>query len=60
MRFLAIVVLSAALLPAQSLDMSTLTLFNQPKDVWPTYNGDYSGRRYSALDQISAANIDQL
>ena len=35
------------LLPAQGLDPKTLTLFNRPKDVWPTYNGDYSGRRFS-------------
>jgi alcohol dehydrogenase (cytochrome c) len=27
---------------------------------WPTYNGDYSGRRYSNLAQIKASNIDAL
>jgi alcohol dehydrogenase (cytochrome c) len=29
-------------------------------DSWPTYSGDYSGRRYSALTQINAANVKNL
>ena len=31
-----------------------------PGQDWPTYNGDYSGRRYTALDQITPANVRQL
>ena len=27
---------------------------------WTSYNGDYSGRRYSSLHEINAANIAQL
>jgi len=27
---------------------------------WPTYNGDYSGRRYSRLSQINASNVKNL
>ena len=27
---------------------------------WPTYNGDYSGRRYSPLTKLNASNIDSL
>ncbi len=27
---------------------------------WPSYNGDYTGRRYSLLNQINAANVEQL
>ncbi len=27
---------------------------------WPTYNGDYSGRRFSSLDQINASNVAAL
>jgi alcohol dehydrogenase (cytochrome c) len=27
---------------------------------WLSYNGDYSGRRYSNLDQITASNVAQL
>ncbi len=30
------------------------------KDSWPTYSGDYSGKRYSALDQINQSNVKQL
>ena len=31
-----------------------------PKDAWPTYNGDYSGRRYSTLSKINQSNINSL
>jgi len=44
----------------QGLDPRTLTLFKQPADCWPTYNGDYSGRRFSELKQINQDNVDQL
>lgn len=27
---------------------------------WPSYNGDYTGRRYSALQEINASNVAQL
>jgi alcohol dehydrogenase (cytochrome c) len=27
---------------------------------WPTYNGDYTGRRYSSLNQITPRNVSQL
>src|SRR5215475_8712202 len=30
------------------------------RDAWPTYNGDYTGRRYSALDQINKSNVKNL
>jgi alcohol dehydrogenase (cytochrome c) len=29
-------------------------------DSWPTYSGDYSGRRYSALKQINHSNVKNL
>ena len=29
-------------------------------DSWPTYNGDYSGRRFSTLDKINTSNVDAL
>ncbi len=31
-----------------------------PREDWPSYNGDYSGRRYSALDQINPENVRRL
>jgi alcohol dehydrogenase (cytochrome c) len=36
------------------------TLLKPGTDVWPSYNGDYSGRRFSTLDKINASNIDAL
>ncbi len=27
---------------------------------WPTYNGDFSGRRFSTLDQVNASNVASL
>src|SRR5262245_7112935 len=56
--FLAGILVSAAafgqgsLTPAKLLQPST--------DSWPTYNGDYSGRRYSTLSKINARNISSL
>jgi alcohol dehydrogenase (cytochrome c) len=36
------------------------TLVAPPTTSWPTYNGDYSGRRFSPLTQISADNVKSL
>jgi alcohol dehydrogenase (cytochrome c) len=55
--FLAFLV-RAPLLAAQGLDPAAL--LKPATDTWPTYNGDYSGRRFSPLDQINATNIDTL
>jgi alcohol dehydrogenase (cytochrome c) len=43
---------------AQLLDPAKL--LQKPIDTWPTYNGDYSGRRYSELKQITAGNVNGL
>lgn len=39
-----------------------LTILSTPLlgQHWPTYNGDYSGRRYSPLSKINASNINSL
>ena len=60
------VLLAAALAPASIraadppglLDPSLLT--KPPTDAWPTYHGDYSGRRYSTLSQINTGNVKGL
>ena len=58
--FLALVLVG--LLPfifvGQILDPAKLLTL--PTDTWPTYNGDYSGRRYSPLSQINASNVRSL
>jgi glucose dehydrogenase len=44
--------------PAQGLTQAELL---KPKaDSWPTYNGDYSGRRFSPLAQIDTSNVHTL
>ena len=35
-------------------------LLELPTDSWPTYNGDYSGRRFSPLTGIDDSNVDSL
>jgi len=36
-------------------------LYSQPPtNTWPTFNGDYSGRRFSPLTQINARNVGTL
>jgi acido-empty-quinoprotein group A len=36
------------------------TIGKAPVTSWPTFNGDYSGARYSTLTQIGPANVDRL
>src|SRR5580693_526073 len=47
-----------ACLSAQGVDKNML--LHPPADSWPTYHGDYSGRRYSTLDQINKSNVGTL
>ncbi len=35
-------------------------LVRPPVGNWPSYNGDYSGRRYSGLSEINADNVAKL
>ncbi len=41
------------------VDPEDLTV-KPPAADWPSYNGDYTGRRYSALNQITPENVGQL
>jgi alcohol dehydrogenase (cytochrome c) len=43
-----------------SLDLKQLTLFQQPKDTWPTYNATYSAQRFVNLDQVNQKTINDL
>ncbi len=40
--------------------LNPATILNPPAGTWLTYNGDYSGRRFSPLDQINAGNVKNL
>lgn len=42
----------------QGLDPQTL--LKPATDSWPSYSGDYTGRRYSPLAQINASNVKNL
>src|SRR5882672_8258021 len=53
---LGLLIVPIALL-AQGPDPSGLGKY---PDAWPTHYGDYSGRRYSPLTQINAANVKTL
>jgi alcohol dehydrogenase (cytochrome c) len=43
---------------AQGVDPSML--LNPPASSWPGYHGDYSGRRHSALAQITPDNVGRM
>ena len=53
---LAAVILAAA--PTTGLDPAQL--LKPLGDQWPSYSGDYTGRRYSALAQINQSNITRV
>jgi alcohol dehydrogenase (cytochrome c) len=60
--FLAASAIIALALPctmlAQGVDQQML--LHPPADSWPGYHGDYSGRRHSALNQITPQNVKNL
>jgi alcohol dehydrogenase (cytochrome c) len=53
--------LSTAMLMGQGASgVDPAELLKPLKDSWPTYSGDYTGKRYSALDQINRSNVMHL
>src|SRR3984957_4940677 len=57
MKFLLAALLIAPAM-AQLLDPALLT--KPLGDSWPTYSGDYSGKRYSSLTQLNQSNVKNL
>ena len=57
---LVVVVLVPVMLRAQAQKLDPALLSKPPTDAWPTYHGDYTGRRYSTLTQINAQNVKNL
>src|ERR1700688_1433668 len=51
-------IFAVAIASAQGVDPAML--LKPPADSWPGYHGDYSGRRHSALAQITPENVGQL
>ena len=49
-----------AVLTAQQGGLDPAVILKPLANSWPTYSGDYSGRRYSALRQINQGNVKNL
>jgi alcohol dehydrogenase (cytochrome c) len=45
---------------AQGKGVDAQMLLHPPADSWPSYHGDYSGRRHSPLTQITPRNVHDL
>lgn len=54
----AVLVLAPGLAMAQGLDPASL--LKPDTGSWPTYSGDYSGRRYSTLTQLNQTTVKDL
>jgi alcohol dehydrogenase (cytochrome c) len=57
MKFLLAAFLIA---PAFAQPLDPALLLKPLSDSWPTYSGDYSGKRYSSLKQIDQSNVKNL
>ena len=60
--FVVIALLSAATASAQSGGdgLDPAALLEPLEATWPTYSGDYSGRRYSTLTQVNTETVHQM
>jgi alcohol dehydrogenase (cytochrome c) len=45
---------------ASDVSVDPKTLGKPPVDSWPTFNGDYTGQRYSTLKEINTENVDKI
>src|SRR3954471_6010570 len=53
--------LSAQSPTGSTVDVGSEDLLTRPvSENWSSYNGDYTGRRFSALSEITRANVSQL
>ena len=46
--------------PARGQSLDPAQILKPSPDSWPTYSGDYSGRRYSSLDAINQSTVKNL
>ena len=54
------VLLLSTVLTAQQSGLTSAQIQKPATTSWPTFNGDYSGRRYSTLTKINASNVKHL
>src|SRR5271168_3949360 len=52
--------LAGPTLAAPSVSLDPKAIGKAPIDDWTTFNGDYSGQRFSTLTQITPANVNQI
>ena len=57
---IAVLLVAPATVWGQGGGVSPNDLLKPLADSWPTYNGDYSGKRYSALTQINQSTVKHL
>ena len=50
----------SVVLAGQGRGIAPQELYKPLAEVWPTYSGDYSGKRYSALKQINQGTVRNL
>jgi alcohol dehydrogenase (cytochrome c) len=55
-----VLLLSPVILMGQGGGVTPADLLKPLKDSWPTYNGDYTGKRYSALKQVDRSTVKNL
>jgi alcohol dehydrogenase (cytochrome c) len=60
LRIFASLWLAAAAMAPSPTGLDPVQLLKPLADQWPSYSGDYTGRRYSALTQINQSNVKTL
>ena len=55
-----LVVVPAVSLAQERGGLDPAALLEPLEESWPTYSGDYSGRRYSRLTEVTADNVTRL
>ncbi|MBN9616072.1 MAG: acido-empty-quinoprotein group A, partial [Acidobacteriales bacterium] len=59
--FVAVAAAILAIAPlANAQNLTSAGLLKPTADSWPTYHGDYTGRRHSSLTQITKENVQNL
>src|SRR4051812_1211524 len=56
----AFLVMGPLLAAQKSAGLDPAELLKPLADSWPSYSGDYTGRRYSALTQVNQSTVTQL
>ena len=58
--FVCLAAVGAVVIGHAQTPLDPAKLLNPGTDTWPSYNGDYSGRRFSTLTKINDKNVGAL